>query len=151
MIVYCGEKCMCSAQLAAASTLPHSRAHMVQHEGYQLLQKGYRRLVQLWYKTLPAQQAAEAEVGGGVADCCDQPVAAPAAIFSCTPGGLPSCGANISLNWSCTANLNATSGRRRATLAPLPRYSACMHNSSRHAQLRSRQGGRAVTCKRVAC
>lgn len=54
------------------------------------------------------------------------PVAAPAAIFSCTPGGLPSCGANIILNWSCTANLKATSGMRRATLAPLPRYSACV-------------------------
>lgn len=52
------------------------------------------------------------------------PVAAPAAIFSCTPGGLPSCGANIILNWSCTANLKATSGISRATLAPLPRYSA---------------------------
>lgn len=53
------------------------------------------------------------------------PVAAPAASFSATPRGLPSAGANMILNWSCTMNLNPTSGTNRNTLAPLPRYSAC--------------------------
>eukprot|EP00955_Chlamydomonas_euryale_P046464 353436-Chlamydomonas_euryale.AAC.4 len=30
------------------------------------------------------------------------------------------------LNWSFTENLNATSGISRSTLAPFPRYSACV-------------------------
>jgi hypothetical protein len=40
--------------------------------------------------------------------------------------GLPSGGENMTLNWSCTANLRPTSGTRRTTLAPLPR------NHTRH-------------------
>ncbi len=49
---------------------------------------------------------------------------APAASFSPTPGGLPSMGANMTRNWSCTAKRKATSGSSRTTLVPLPRHRA---------------------------